>query len=62
MTKAQLKKSHDAMARFILSLCRFSDTAWHGQRDTHVEKQHLRARRLLKNAGVKYEPKQNNLA
>lgn len=61
MTKAQLKKSHDAMARFIRSLCRRSDKVHGADRSPYTEKSYRRALRLLKNAGVHYKPKNKGL-
>lgn len=59
MTKADLRSSHDAMARFIKHLCRFSDTYYNGHRSSTVDKHYRRARRLLKKAGIKYQPPKN---
>lgn len=56
MTRAELQKSHDAMTRFLKSLCRYSDTVYRGYRSETAEENYQKARRLLKRAGVKYEP------
>jgi len=60
MTKAELQKSHDAMAKYLVYLCRFSDVKWNGYRDDDCEKHYLRARGLIKRAGFKYDPKTRN--
>lgn len=54
MTKAELQKSHDAMARFLVSLCRFSDIHWGGRRTGDTERRYQRALKLIKRAGFKY--------
>lgn len=56
MTKAELQKSHDAMARYIKFLCHNSDTRHAGHRTENCEKHYQKARKLLKRAGFKYEP------
>lgn len=56
MTKAELKKSHDAMARFLKSLCEFSDKECGANRNPDTERRYKKARRLLRNAGVNYDP------
>lgn len=55
MTKAELQKSHDAMAKYLIYLCRFSDVHWGGRREGDTEKHYQRALRLIKQAGFKYE-------
>lgn len=56
MTKAELKKSHDAMARFIVELCRYSDRMYgDSHRGTKTKQHYARAMRLLNCAGIKYE-------
>lgn len=57
MTKAQLQKSHDAMAKFLVALCKHSDTKYRGYREPKVEDNYQTARKLIKRAGFKYEPK-----
>ena len=54
-----LQKSHDAMVRFLIHLCRVSDEQWGGYRDEPTDKRYKRARRLIKQAGFKYEPKKD---
>ena len=58
MTKEQLKKSHDTMARFLVYLCRESDDQETAgiPRTSKAEKKYERARRLIRSAGFKYEP------
>ena len=56
MTKAEMKKSHDAMARFLKALCLSSDTKWNGSREPKAEANYQKALKLLKGAGFKYEP------
>jgi hypothetical protein len=58
MTKAELQKSHDALARFLVHLCRFSDNRipTHGVRMPEVEEHYQGARKLIKRAGFKYAP------
>jgi hypothetical protein len=55
MTKAELQKSHDDMARFLIELCRYSDEHWYGLRDPETNKRYLKAVRLLKRAGQEYK-------
>jgi hypothetical protein len=61
MTETELQKSHDAMARFLLYLCRYSD-AYIGEcnrysgRTVEVEEHYQKARRLIKRAGFSYNP------
>lgn len=57
MTKAELQKSHDAMVKFLTHLCKFSDEHWLGYREPICEEHYQKARRLIKQAGVKYAPK-----
>jgi len=57
VTKADLKKSHDEMAKFLLYLCRFSDIEHDAYRTGTTERHYQRARRLIKRAGLKYDPK-----
>jgi hypothetical protein len=52
MTKAELKKSHDAMARFLIKLCRHNDASWYGASDEYRQ-----ARKLIEKAGMKYKPR-----
>jgi len=52
-----LKESHDAMARYLIHLCRIGDEQWNGQRTDSAEKNYQRARQLIEQAGFKYEPK-----
>ena len=51
-----LKKSHDAMAHYLIYLCRFSDEEWHGKRTEKVEEHYRQARELITQAGFKYDP------
>lgn len=53
-TKVQLKKSHDAMARFLVSLCRDSDERLIHRTD-EAQRQYDRAQRLIRAAGLKYD-------
>lgn len=55
-----LKKSHDAMARFLIGLCRLSDVQWKGQRTAATNIRYRQARRLIKQAGFKYEPRKQS--
>lgn len=57
-TKATIKSQRDAMARLLLALCKQSDTLYGGQRQPATEKYYQTARRLLRRAGFKYEPRQ----
>jgi hypothetical protein len=61
VTKLELQKSHDAMARFLVALCRFSDVVHNGYRSAKTEEHYLKARRLLKRAGAKYQPPKQGL-
>ena len=55
----QLRRSHDAMARFLLSLLKFSDKKGMAQREPAVERHYQRALKLVRRAGFEYEePKQ----
>lgn len=54
MTHTELKKSHDAMARFLLSLCHSSDMAY-GSRTEECEENYAKAVHLLKKAGFEYK-------
>ena len=61
MIKAELQKSHDAMAKFLVHLCRFSDVRLGGCRTVTVEGHYQKALRLIKRAGFKYsDPKNRN--
>ena len=55
MTKAELVKSHDAMAQFIRGLCKRSDVVWGGNREPITDRHYRRALRLLKQAGFPYK-------
>lgn len=54
MTKAEIKKSHDAMANFLVKLARYSDTIYSGNRSEAGQKHYLSALRLIRKAGFKY--------
>lgn len=55
MTKAQVQKSHDAMAKFLIKLCRHSDDKWNGRRKADCNKDYNLARKLIKAAGFPYK-------
>jgi hypothetical protein len=55
-TKAQIKRSHDDMARFIRALCQRSDEI-HYCRADDAEERYQRALVLLRRAGFPYERK-----
>ena len=55
-----LKKTHDAMAHFLIELCRLSDEEWKGLRTKRTEQHYKRARQFIKQAGFKYEPKKQS--
>lgn len=55
MTKADIKKTHDAMARFLIGLCVYSDK-YGLNRSSDAERRYRTARRLIRRAGFKYEP------
>lgn len=57
MTKAELQKSHDAMARFLVERCRESDK-W-AMRSPQVERVYIKARKLIEQAGFKYGQKRH---
>ena len=57
MTNAELKRSHDAMARFLIRVCRDSDERFSGNRSDIAQRHYNVARRLIKQAGMKYEPR-----
>jgi hypothetical protein len=50
-------KTHDAMAKFLIGLCRLSDVQWKGQRTADTNERYKRARQLIEQAGFKYKPK-----
>ncbi len=54
----KLRRTHDAMARFLLKMLKFSDDdrTWAGRRVPVVEKQYQQALRLVREAGLTYEP------
>lgn len=52
----QLRLSHDAMARFLLSVVKHSDKHYKDRREPMAEKQYQQALKLLHKAGLKYEP------
>jgi hypothetical protein len=54
MTKAELQKSHDSMAKFLAELCRFSDEMYGGYRTGDCDRHYRKAVRLLKRAGHEY--------
>ena len=51
---ADLRKSHDEMAQFLLRMLRYSDSAWKGKRVKIVEAHYQEALRLVKQAGFAY--------
>ena len=51
-----LRKSHDEMAAFLLRLLEFSDQKGQPKRSQVVEKHYQEALRLVRQAGLKYEP------
>lgn len=55
MNKAELKKSHDAMAVFIQGLCQYSDDYYNGRRTPDVERRYQKAIRLLRRAKLPYK-------
>ena len=54
MTKTELKKSHDSLAKFVLHLVRTSDRI-NVPRSLRAQKNYERALRVLKQAGIKYD-------
>lgn len=50
------RKSHDAMAQFLLRLLKFSDKKGMAKREPVVEKHYQKALKLLHQAGINYEP------
>ena len=56
-TKADIKRTHDEMARFLIELCAYSDSAWGSSRTADTKRRYNKARRLIRRAGFKYEPK-----
>jgi hypothetical protein len=57
MTKSDIKKTSDEMAKLLIKLCRYSDGAWLGNRSKRAETDYKKARRLIRQAGFEYEPK-----
>lgn len=56
-TKAELKKSHDAMAKFLVEICDQSDRVYGpARRHSRVSKAYRKAIRLIEAAGFKYPP------
>jgi hypothetical protein len=56
MTPAELRKSHDRMAQFLLHLLVFSDKKGHAKRTPIVEVHYQQALMLVRKAGLKYDP------
>jgi hypothetical protein len=52
----ELRMTHDAMARFLLQMLKYSDKEWRSKRTRIVEKHYQEALRLVRRAGLKYEP------
>jgi hypothetical protein len=55
MNKAELKKSHDAMAVLLRGLCQYSDDYYNGRREMETERRYQKAKRLLRRAGFPYK-------
>jgi hypothetical protein len=57
-TKAQLKQSHDNMARLLIEICSASDEVWAMglTRSARASRQYKRALGLSRAAGFKYDP------
>ena len=62
MTPVELRRSHDAMARFLLILLKHSDkkVADGYPRDKVAERHYREAEKLVHRAGLVYEMKEKN--